>query len=152
MLGVPRRTKAPGLLMKLRVTKFWSSVVVGIWWPVVDLLSLFRELVNLWTPFHVDCSQESCLPHHLVGTSRTRSLRVESHEDVSWRRKRFRARDLCSHGGRCFGASGDGSNRVPSKLSRTSAGAVQKTSVTLVCSFFFTQVLTVVSVTGRRCD
>ena len=60
--GCPqRRRHPPGPRIKLRVTKFWSSVVVGICWSVVDLRSLFRGLVNLSTSFHVDCSHESWL-------------------------------------------------------------------------------------------
>ena len=56
---------------------------------------------------------------------RTRSLQVVYYEDCSWRRKRFRAHELSSHGGRRFGASGVGSNRVPSMLSRTSTGHLE---------------------------
>ena len=57
--------------------------------------------------------------------SRIRSPQVVYHENVSWRGKRFRTQELFSHGGRRFGASGDGSNRVPSMLSRTSAGNLE---------------------------
>ena len=46
-------------------------------------------------------------------------------EDVTWRRKRVRQHERFSHGGRRFGASGDGSNRVPSVLSRSSAGSLE---------------------------
>ena len=41
------------------------------------------------------------------------------------KRKWFRAHELRFHGGRRFGASGDGSNRGPSMLSRTRAGNLE---------------------------
>ena len=46
----------------------------------------------------------------------TNSPQVVYYEDVSWCRKRFRAYELLSHGGRRLGASGDRPNRVPSTL------------------------------------
>ena len=91
---------------------------------------------------------------------RTRFQQVVYYEDVSWRWKRFRAHELFPHSGRRFGASRDGSNRVPNRpvlkilnSSRSWATVpVRKTSFMLVCSHFCTPVLTVVSVSGRSCD
>ena len=54
--------------------------------------------------------------------SRTLSPQVVYYEDISWRGKWDRVHEMFSHGGRRFSASVDGSNRVPNKLSRTSAG------------------------------
>ena len=57
--------------------------------------------------------------------ARTLSPQVVYYEDVSWRKKRFRVHELFSHGGRRFGASGDGPKRVPSVLSRTCDGDLE---------------------------
>ena len=84
-MGAPK-TDALGPWMKLRVTVFLSSVVVGIWWPVVDLRRSFPgELVNILSRGRLPQVMVTSFqdPAELVGVDSPRANRTTNHVPTS---------------------------------------------------------------------